>query len=94
MRLLTRLRAIADGLPVGAAVTLPVQELREWLDDASPGFEPDYTVAEVAKLVGRSPVTVRAWIREGTLDGYLFRGREYRVPRESLERLGGRSPPS
>ncbi len=83
-----RLQTLADALPDGAAVTLPVSLIRSWLsrsDSADPERAADMTVAEVASLLSRSPQTVRTWIREGDLDAYKLRGREYRVTRAALE---------
>lgn len=92
MRLHDRIRHILQGMPDGSAVMLPVERLREWLDAESPSFEPDLTVAEVAEMFGRSPVSVRAWIRDGKLRAYRFQGREYRVPRDAVPELQGKSP--
>ena len=33
----------------------------------------------------RSPQTVRRWIREGELDAYSLRGREYRITGAALQ---------
>jgi excisionase family DNA binding protein len=84
-----RLRTLADALPDGAAVTLPVSLIWAWLihsGSANPhNNEADMTVAEVASLLSRSPQTVRTWIRRGNLDAYKLRGKEYRVTRDALE---------
>ncbi len=83
-----RLRTLADALPDGAAVTLPVSLIRSWLVQsvpADPDHHADMTVADVAAMLDRSPQTVRAWIRHGDLDAYRLRGREYRVTRGALE---------
>jgi excisionase family DNA binding protein len=97
MNILDRLRAIVAPLPTGAAVTLPADALREWLDayDTEPAAEQpatpagaDLTVPEVAKLFGRGKSTVRGWIAEGSLPGaYLLKGREWRVPRAAVEAM-------
>ncbi len=107
MTLQDRLRRIVEPLPPGAAVTLPADVLREWLD-GEPGTggqagdgvsqEPlvDLTVEDVAKLVGRAPSTVRWWCQKGTLPGaYRLRNREWRVPRAALRALrsGSNEPP-
>lgn len=88
-----RLRTLADLLPDGAAVTLPVSLIRSWLiqsGSADPhNDKADMTVAEVASLLSRSPQTVRTWIRQGDLDAYKLRGREYRVTRGALEAFSG-----
>ena len=61
MTLEERLRAILASLPDGASITLPVQLLSEWLDDGDYDPLSDFTVAQVATQLGRSPGTVRAW---------------------------------
>ncbi len=43
----------------------------------------DLTVADVARLLRRSPGTVRDWIRRGELEAYQL-GKEYRVTRAAL----------
>jgi len=52
-----------------------------------PGDEPlgDYTVAQVADMFGRSPQTVRDWIKAGRLRAYMFNDREYRITRTAVE---------
>ena len=83
-----RLRRLADALPDGAAVTLPVSLIRSWLVQGGPAeADPnaDMTVAEVATLFNRSPQTVRTWIRHGDLDAYRLHGREYRITTRALE---------
>ena len=83
-----RLRTLADALPDGDAVTLPVSLIRSWLargGSADPERTADMTVAEVASLLSRSPQTVRTWIRRGDLDAYRLRGKKYRVTRAALE---------
>ncbi len=82
-----RLRTLADALPDGASVTLPVSLIRSWLiqsGSADSERAVDMTVAEVASLLSRSPQTIRTWIRQGDLDAYRLRGREYRVTRVAL----------
>lgn len=90
-----RLRRAVDGLPSGSAVSLPVDVLREWIDEEPGGpdeqaAEPlvDLTVPEVAGLLDRSDSTIRGWCQDGTLPGaYKLRGREWRVPRQALREL-------
>lgn len=87
MCLANRLRRILDGLPPGSLVSLPVDQVRLWLEEAPgspPGPERHLTVEEVAEVVGRAPGTVRTWIREGKLAAYRQQGREYRVRPEDL----------
>lgn len=45
----------------------------------------DLTVAQVAEMFGRSPQTVRGWIRQGELEAYQLNNREYRVTRAALQ---------
>ena len=82
------LRRLADALPDGAAVTLPVSLIRSWLVQGGPAeadHNADMTVAEVATLFNRSPQTVRTWVRHGDLDAYRLHGREYRITARALE---------
>ena len=51
------------------------------------------TVDEAAERIGRSPSTVRAWCRDGSLPGaYRLRGREWRVPPAALAKMNDRPP--
>ena len=86
MKLSDRLTRMLDGLPEGAMISLPVDTLREWLSENGSGgdLDHDLTVEDVAAFFNRSPVTVRAWIRNGRLDAYRFRGREYRITESAL----------
>ncbi len=85
MRLSDRIRKMIDGMPEGGLVMVPVDSLREWLNENGSGLDQDLTVEEVGKFFDRSPVTIRAWIREGRLRAYRFQGREYRVCESALE---------
>ena len=85
MRLADRLHRMIDGMPGEASISLPVDSVRAWLATSGNDVERDMTVADVAEFFGRSPVTVRAWIRRGRLHAYQFRGREYRVTSAALE---------
>ena len=85
MRLADRLRRMIDGMPGEASISLPVKCVRAWLATSGNNLDPDMTVADVAEFFGRSPVTVRAWIRSGRLRAYQFRAREYRVTNAALE---------
>ena len=87
MRLSDRLRKMIDGVPKGGAIMLPVDSVREWLSENGSGLDPDLTVEEVGKFFDRSPVTIRAWIREGRLEAYHFRGNEYRITNAALGKL-------
>ncbi len=82
-----RLRTLAEALPEGASITLSSEALRSLLEtdaDESSTLAHDMTVEEVANHLDRSPQTVRRWIREGELDAYSFRGREYRITAAAL----------
>ncbi len=78
-----RLREIVTALPEQASVTLPVVLVKEWLDLEADDPLADLTVADVALQLGRSPGTVRDWIRRGELKAYQL-GKEYRVTRPAL----------
>ena len=85
MKLSDRIQLLIDAAPPGSFIQIPVDSAREWLGEDAPAMlEADLTTQEVADLLKRSPVTVRAWIREGRLRAYKFRGKEYRVTRAAL----------
>ena len=84
MTIATRLSAICDQLPDGAAVSLPVGTLRQWLAEGSDDVTPDLTVTDIAAQLGRHPSTVRGWIRAGLLESYKLNEREHRVTRAAL----------
>jgi excisionase family DNA binding protein len=86
MTLLDRLRALVDALPPGGSVTFT----REWLAGELQGAAAapqnvDLTIAQVAARLGRAPSTVRGWLERGELNGYRFRGREWRIAPAALE---------
>ena len=83
MTIQDRLRAIVNALPEQASVTLPVLVMKEWLEVETDHSFADLTVADVARQLGRSPGTVRDWIRRGDLEAYQL-GKEYRVTRPAL----------
>ncbi len=85
MKLSDRLTRMIDGMPSGAMISLPVDTVREWLNENGSSLDQDLTVEEVGKFFDRSPVTIRAWIRDGRLRAYLFQGREYRVCESAVE---------
>ena len=87
MKLADRLMRMIDGMPDGASITLPVAAVKEWVSENGSGLDQDLTVEEVGKFFDRSPVTIRAWIRDGRLRAYRFQGREYRVCESALEEL-------
>ncbi len=78
-----RLRRIVTALPEQASVTLPVLLVKEWLEVEADDPLADLTVADVALQLGRSPGTVRDWIRRGDLEAYQL-GKEYRITRPAL----------
>ncbi len=83
-----RLRTIAEALPEGASITLSSEALRSLLEtdaDESSTLAHDMTVEQVAMHLERAPQTVRRWIREGDLEAYSFRGREYRITAAALQ---------
>ncbi len=47
----------------------------------------DLSTAEIASMFHKSPQTVRDWIGKGLLDAYKFRGHEWRVTPENLEKF-------
>ena len=54
-----------------------------------------YTVAEAADLLGRSPHTIRTWLRDGVLRGIHPPGAAWIIPADALdELLGGRDGPA
>ncbi len=85
MKLSDRLTRMIDGMPNGASITLPVDTVRDWLNENGSGLDQDLTVEEVGEFFDRSPVTIRTWIRDGRLRAYRFQGREYRVCESALE---------
>lgn len=110
MNVADRLRQAVDGLPDEGAVTLPVEAVRRWLEEAddapSDGAAAgkgapvaDLTVAELADELDRSESTVRSWVAD--IDGAYKLGAEWRVPRTAwrrhLDRLaddGDEGPPT
>lgn len=86
-----RLRKVAELLPPGAAVMVSREDLLDAFgaatgapDEAS--MPRDYTVADLAEIFGRSESTIRAWLEAGRLpNAYKLRGREWRVPRASVQ---------
>ena len=104
---LERLRDALTAMPPGTLVP------RDWLVEqlangagrqsdsdspATPGVA-DVTIAGLARLFGKRPSTVRAWVERGDFPGaYKLNGREWRIPpsgveafRDSQRRLTGLS---
>lgn len=85
-----RLRSIVGALPDTASVTVPVADLREWLEadpqEEEGSFVADLTCDEVAEELSRTPACIRGWCRSGKLPGaYRMHGnREWRIPTGSL----------
>ncbi len=48
-----------------------------------------YTIAEVARLLRFSEITIRLWVREGRIRAVRPGMRAYRIPRAEVERLLG-----
>lgn len=46
-----------------------------------------YTVAEAAKLLRFSPMTLYKWIRENKIKAVKFGGRSYRIKEKDIEEL-------
>lgn len=88
-----RLRTLADALPDDGSVSFTRDDLLAMLAAACEPSEAmeltvDLTVAEVARLLGRAPGTVRGWCASGDLEGaYRFNGREWRIPPEAVALL-------
>lgn len=56
-----------------------------------------YTVSEAADLLGRSPHTIRTWLRDGVLRGIHPPGAAWIIPADALgdfAELDGRQPPT
>jgi excisionase family DNA binding protein len=90
-----RLMAIAELLPARARVSFSRADLDELTSNGPAMKKPsysnlDYTVAEVAQRHGRSPQTVRDWIKSGELQAYRFKDREWRITPAALAEFEGR----
>ena len=88
-RLRDRLESIVGALPDSASVTVPVGDLREWLEcdggAGGPDIMTDFTVDDVAELLGRTPACVRGWCRAHRVPGaFRLNGREWRIPKAGL----------
>ncbi|MGH7426958.1 MAG: helix-turn-helix domain-containing protein [Gemmatimonadales bacterium] len=96
--LVESLRATVAGMPPGALVP------RDWLleqlsgappakagPDAVPGSLVDLTIGDLARLFGKRPSTVRAWVERGDFPcAYKLHGKEWRVPVASVESFQNR----
>jgi hypothetical protein len=85
------LRALAEALPAGAAVSVPREWLLELLDVANAlqtsALPPaDLTVADLAARFGRGTSTVRGWLERGFFEGaYKLNSKDWRVPQAAVE---------
>ncbi len=96
--LLENLRREVTAMPPGAL--LPRDWLLERLSENAayaptsggrPAPPVDLTVGYLAKLFGRQPSTVRAWLERGDFPGgYKLHGKEWRVPASGLEAFQNR----
>lgn len=83
------LRTALAAMPPGSLVP------RDWVLEQLSGGSPspleaptliDLTIADLARLFGKRPSTVRAWVERGNFPGaYKLHGKEWRVPRAALE---------
>ena len=65
------------------------REIRQASNGSDPIPQADLSTAEIARMFTKSTQTVRDWIGKGLLDAYKFRGHEWRVTPESLQRFIG-----
>ena len=85
-----QLRAMAETVPPGGAITLPRDWLVAALDaEGEPANLPpgvDLTVPDLVRLFGKRPSTVRSWLEAGLLpNAYKLRGKQWRVPPSAVE---------
>lgn len=76
-------RDLLDELPDETLV--PVYWVRELLEADPPDDGRDLTTNEAAKILDRSPSSVRGWCASGEIDAYKFKNREWRIPHDALE---------
>ena len=81
-----RLRALAEALPANGTISLTKADLLELVEgEPLAGMtqatipDGDLNLHQVAGRYGRSPSTVRDWVRTGRLRAYKLNGREWRV---------------
>ncbi len=66
------LEKLSEGVPAVEIPTLPTRV--------------DLSIRELARLFGKQPSTVRAWVERGDLPGaYKLHGKEWRVPVSAVE---------
>lgn len=90
------LRAALAAMPPGSLV--PRDWLLEQLSGVSvaPAASPlvDLTIGDLARLFGKRPSTVRAWVERGDFAGaYKLHGKEWRVPVSAVEGFQDRQRP-
>ncbi len=66
---------------------LQARETEQAANGSDPKPQADLSTADIARMYDRSPQTVRGWIGRGLLDAYRFRGREWRITPENLEKF-------
>lgn len=70
---LAELRHLAESLPPGSALTLPREALLALCESnaPTPALESsgDFTVEQLAEILGRRPSTVRGWLESGLFPG-------------------------
>lgn len=84
-----RLRRMIDGMPPGSSISLPVDEVRQLLDEEPESDREDrladLTIEELASEFDRSESAVRSWCQQGRIPGaYKLRNREWRIPAEGV----------
>ena len=60
------------------------REVQQAANGSDPKPQADLSTADIARMYGKSPQTVRDWIGKGLLDAYKW-GREYRITPEAVE---------
>src|SRR6266566_3752245 len=91
---LESLRTALAAMPPGSLVP------RDWLLEQLSGASPlpsespalvDLTIGDLARLFGKRPSTVRAWVERGDFPGaYKLHRKEWRVPRSAVEAFQNR----
>ena len=90
MKLSDWLTRMIDGMPDDGSIILTVEAVKKRLNENGSSLDQDLTVDEVGKFFDRSPITIRTWIRDGRLEAYHFRGKEYRITHSALEEFQDR----
>jgi hypothetical protein len=94
------LRAAIAAMPPGSLV--PRDWLLEQFSDPSPpqpatdstaAPQIDLTIGDLARLFGKRPSTVRAWVERGDFAGaYKLHGKEWRIPIGAVEAFQAKQP--